>query len=87
MPIKLIPPRQGKTPYWYGRGSHLGRFIDRSTRASERKLALRVVRKWQGEIERGEFAEPREPTFASAAVSYMKTGGERRLLSPLLIGH
>src|SRR5687768_4997733 len=29
MSIKAIPPRSGKTPYWYGRGSYLGVSIDR----------------------------------------------------------
>lgn len=84
MPIKLIAPRPGKTPYFYGRGSHLGRSVNRSTQARERRLALRVIRQWESDIERGVFVEPGEPTFASAALAYMKAGGERIFLAPLL---
>jgi integrase len=84
MPIKLLPPRPGKTPYYAGRGKHLGVYIDRSTKARRRDLALKIIRKWEREIELDEFALPGEPTFVSAAISYMNAGGERRPLIPLL---
>jgi integrase len=84
MPIKLVPPRLGKTPYWSGRGTHFGQYVNRSTKARERALASKIVRKWEREIERGEFVEPGEPTFASSALAYMRAGGERRFLTPLL---
>ena len=86
MPIKLIPPRKGKTPYWAGRGSYLGIHVDRSTKARKRAVAVKVIQKWEREIERGEFAQPGEPTFASAAAAYMKAGGERKYVRRLL-GH
>src|SRR5262249_14155278 len=35
-------------------------------------------------IERGELAEPGEATFASAALAYMKAGGERTYIGKLL---
>ena len=78
MPIKPIPPRPGKTPYWSGRGTHFGQYVDRSTKARQRALAIKIIHRWEREIERGEFTEPGEPTFASAALAYMKAGGERR---------
>jgi integrase len=84
MPIKLIPPRQGKTPYWAGRGKHLGRYVDRSTKALTKPLARKVVRQWERAIERGEFATPSEPTFASAVVGYLKSSGDPRPTSKLL---
>lgn len=84
MPIRLVPPRAGKTPYWSGRGAYLGQYVDRSTKVADRRTAQRVIRKWEDEIERGEFARPGEPTFVSAAVDYMKTGGERRFIGPLI---
>lgn len=84
MPIKLIPPRPGKTPYWYGRGTYLGQYVDKSTGVADRKVAKRLVTKWEEEIERGVFARPGEPTFLSAAVDYMEAGGERRFVGPLL---
>src|SRR5262249_22305225 len=47
-------------------------------------LARKIVLRWEREIERGEFVDPGEPTFASAALVYMRAGGERRFLMPLL---
>jgi integrase len=89
MPIQLIDPRPGKTPYYAGRGKHFSVYVDRSTKARSRKDALKILRKWERDIERGAFApaEPAAssaPTFASAALSYMRAGGDRRYLTPLL---
>jgi integrase len=84
MPIKLISPRPGKTPYYGGRGKHLGVYVDRSTKARDRALARKIIKKWEREIEAGQFAIPGEPTFSSAAIGYMNAGGERRPLAPLL---
>ena len=84
MPLKLIPPRPGKTPYWSVRGTYLGQYVDRSTKARKRVLAVKVIKKWEREIEDGEFAHPNDPTFASAAIAYMQAGGERKYLGPIL---
>src|SRR6266851_3543417 len=84
MPLKLIPPRKGKSPYWSGRGTHLGRYVDRSTKALTKPLAKKVIKKWEREIERGEFAEPDEPTFASALIKYVNNGGDPRPTGKLL---
>jgi integrase len=84
MPLKLIPPRQGWSPFWRVRGSYLGVYIDRSTKASKRGQAAKMLAKWQREIELGEFAQAGDPTFASAALDYMRAGGERLYLRPIL---
>jgi integrase len=84
MPLKLIPPRAGKTPYWSIRGTYLGRYVDRSTKARQRGLAAKVLRQFEQAIERGELAEPQEATFASAAIDYMNAGGERTFLTRLI---
>jgi integrase len=84
MPLKLVPPRKGRSPYWSVRGTYLGRYVDRSTKAAKRALAQKMLAKWQHEIEEGLFARAEEPTFLSAAVAYMKAGGERRPLKRLL---
>ncbi len=84
MPLKLVPPRQGKSPYWSVRGTHLGRYVDRSTKACQRALAVKVLRRLERAIERGELAEPDEATFASAAIDYMNAGGERTFLTRLI---
>lgn len=84
MPIKLIAPRAGKTPYYAGRGKYLGVYVDRSTKARSAALARKIIRGWEQDIERGAIARPGEPTFAAAALSYMRAGGSRRFLTPLI---
>ena len=82
MPLKLYPPR--KSPFWSVRGTYLGIYVDRSTKSGKRATAEKIRKKWEREIECGEFAEKGEATFASAAATYMKAGGERTYMTPLL---
>ena len=100
MPIRLIPPRTNPdgsqfSPYWYARGTHVGIFVDRSTKTPEKRVAKIQIKKWERDIERGEYADPRNPvpvvaqssgpvTFVDAALAYMKAGGERMFLSPII---
>jgi integrase len=84
MPLKLVAPRKGWSPYYRVRGTYLGVYVDRSTKISKRGQAAKVLAKWRREIESGEFAEPGQPTFASAALAYMKSGGERTYLTPII---
>jgi hypothetical protein len=70
MPLKLYPPRPGH-PNWTIRGTYLRRYVERSSGTSDRKVAAKILRKIEGEIKRGEFAEPGEPTFAAAAAAYI----------------
>ena len=58
--------------------------LTEALRLCKRSVANQVRRQWEREIERGEFAVPGEPDFASAAIAYMKAGGERRFLIPLI---
>lgn len=80
MPLKLKPPRQGKSPFWSVRGTHLGTYVDRSTGLTDRGKAAQLLRKWREEIERSEYARPGEPTFLSAAIDYVRTGVDRRFI-------
>ena len=85
MPLRLVPPRAGKSPHWTIRGHYLGvGRIDRSTKTGKRAIALKVLRELERQIERGEFSEPGEPTFALAATNYMMHGGERTYVKRLL---
>jgi integrase len=84
MPLKLVPPRAGKTPNFYIRGTYLGRYVDESTGTGERALARRILDGRKRDIERGVVAGPGEPTFSAAAINYMNAGGEARFLTPLL---
>lgn len=80
MPLKLIPPREGRTPFYSVRGTHLGVYVDRSTKLADRAKAAKLLVRWREDIERGEFASPQRATFLSAAIAYVKAGGERRFV-------
>lgn len=84
MPLKLHSPRPPKHPSWRIRGTYLGVSVDRSSGTGERRVATKLLAKIKDDIERGAYARPGAPTFASAAVIYMQNGGERRFLPPLL---
>ena len=84
MPLKLIPPRKGFSPYWTVRGTYLRVYINRSVKTGDRKIAAKILAKWKHEIECGSYVRKEDPTFASAALSYMQAEGEKRFLEPLL---
>jgi integrase len=84
MPLKLVSPRKGKTPFWSVRGTHLGVHLDRSTRATTRVTAAKFLTKWKAEIERGAVAPSNAPTFFEAAVNYMAQTGNERFVRPVL---
>jgi integrase len=84
MPLKLYPPVGKKQTSWRIRGTYLGKHVERSARTGKRAIAVKVLKAIERQIERGEFSEPGEPTFASAAAAYMKAGGERTYLKRLL---
>jgi integrase len=82
--LKLFAPRKGYSSNWRIRGTYLGHRVNRSAQTSDRKVAAKLLAKWREEIERGAYARLHDPTFASAALSYMQAGGERRFLEALL---
>jgi integrase len=84
MPIKLIPPRKGFSPYYYGRGTYLGVFVNRSTQAVRAPLAKRVIRGWEEQIERGRFDAKVGPTFTQGAIAYKVAGGDERFVPRLI---
>lgn len=90
MPIKLVPPRQGRSPYYSGRGTHRGIYVDRTTKHTDRRKAKEAVEQWKLAIERGEYneapapAEPREPTFADATLAYLRASGDPKFLTPII---
>lgn len=85
MPLKLVPPKPGKTPNWYIRGTYLGRYVEASTGTPVEALARRILAARKGEIERGQLAPEVKapaagPTFLSAAVEYISSGGDARFI-------
>lgn len=93
MPIKLIPPRKGKSPNWTMRGTHIRVYVDESCRTHKRSLARKIRDERERAIERGEWPPQAEPvarsdlsTFIGAAVNYLETGHRKRYVAKL-IGH
>ena len=84
MPLKLKPPRQGKTPYYSVRGTYLRIYVDKSTGARDRATANKVLKDIKAEIESGRFSRAQEPTFLTAAADYMGATGARRFLKPVV---
>lgn len=83
MPLKLVPPRPGKSQNWTIRGTHLRVRIDRTTGTADERLARKELSRVKDEIERGAFSPKGAPTFASAALTYLDSGGEARFVLKL----
>lgn len=88
MPLKVHPPRAGKTPNYSIRGTYLGVAVDRSAGTAKKAVAEQQRKKLEAAIERGEYPEKPKPsnasTFLSAAVAYMKAGRARRYVGKLI---
>jgi integrase len=83
MPLKIIAPREGKSPNYSIRGTYLGKRVDRTSGTPDKATARKVLKRIQEDIERGTFSDKPGPTFAGAALAYLKAGGEDRFLQPL----
>lgn len=86
MPLKLRPPRKGKSPNYSIRGTHLGVYVDRTTGTPVEATAKQILASIKRDIERGRTAEPvdpgkpQEPVFEEAALAYIKGGGDGQYL-------
>lgn len=85
MPLKLYPPRPGKTPNWQIRGTLHGVRVDESSGTPVEAKARKVRARIEAEIERGAFQKPGEKTFADAVEAYLDAGGDDRFLGPLTL--
>jgi integrase len=83
MSLTLRPPRPPKSASYEIRGTHLGQTVERSTRTADRKLALKIKKQVEREIEAGTFTGG-GASFLEMAVAYMKAGGERKFLGPII---
>jgi integrase len=84
MPLKLIPPRPGKTPFWGIRGTHLRCYVNRSSGSREKAFAEKLRRKLERDIESGALTGKKAVGFAAAATAYMRAGGDGKYLAPLI---
>lgn len=89
MPLKLIPPRNAKTKNLYVRGTYLGIAVDKSCGTDKRSVARAILKRIEGEIERGEYQRVKPsaaaaPTFLSAAVAYLEAGRRKRYVAKLI---
>lgn len=84
MPLKLVPPREGRSPNYTIRGTYLRVYVDRSAGSRDKRVAQQALNAIKRDIESGAFVAPSTPTFESVALAYMQAGGERRFLAPVL---
>lgn len=88
MPLKIVPPRHARTSHLYIRGSYLGVRVDKSSGTDRRSVAQTILKRIEGEIERGEYqkakAARKSPTFLSAAVAYLEAGRRKRYVAKLI---
>lgn len=89
--LRLRPPRKGKTPNYEIRGTYLGVSVEVSSGTHKRPVARAKLREVEECIEQhGQYPapeakpDPGRPTFLTAAVAYMRAGGERRHIPKLL---
>lgn len=84
MPLRLVPPRAGKSPFWGIRGTHLRCYVNRSSGSREKAFAEKLRRKLERDIESGALAGKKAVGFATAAAAYMRAGGDAKYLAPLI---
>ncbi len=91
MPLKITPPRNAKTKNLYIRGTYLGVSVDKSSGTDRRSVAQTMLKRLEGQIERGEYpprepaaGDPGEPTFLKAAVAYLEAGRQPRYVARLI---
>lgn len=70
MSLELKPPRAGKTPFWYVRGTYCGRAVDASTKARDKKAAQRFKEQLERRLATESAKKFAPATFGIAAQMY-----------------
>lgn len=86
MSIKLVQPRKGRSKNWRIRGTYLGAYVDESTGTHKKSVAEAHLKQRERDIESGLVGRRAEPTFADAALIYLKScpDGELKYVKRLL---
>jgi integrase len=89
MPLKLIPPRKGKSPNFTIRGHYLGKHVNKTSGTDRRSVALKLLKDIEAKIEDGKWETPQVEagavaTFAVAALRYLETGHSRKYIAGLV---
>jgi integrase len=84
MPLTIVPPKPGRTPNYHIHGTYLRVPVNRSAGTPDRRLATKIKKRIEQEIETGIHAPSGGLTFLAAAVAYMKAGGDRTFLGPII---
>src|SRR5262249_42479584 len=83
MPIKLV--RRPKSPYWIMRGTLRGIRLEESTGTDRKAVTEEIRAKREAEIlVESIYGRRATVTFASAALSYLESGGSKRCLDPII---
>jgi len=70
MPLRLIPPIEGRTTFWYIRGTIYGRSIYASTKARDKKTAQRFKEQFELGLAKKDGEKHAPATFRIAAEMY-----------------
>lgn len=92
MPLSLRAPRKGKSPNYTVRGTYLGIYVETTAGTPDKTVAAGVLKRIKKAIERGEYqkreeieaAQYRPPTFADAALAYLKAGGDAKGIAAII---
>lgn len=86
MPLTLVKPSPGRTPFYRVRGHEAGIAVNRSTRTADRRAAQALLVEWREEARRLAVNghKPDAPTFAGAVASYLKADRSHRFVDRLL---
>jgi len=92
MPLKLVPPRPGKSPNYTIRGTYLRCYVDRTAGTPNKRKAGEELDRIKKQIEGGEYQrarsqpveEKRPATFVDAALAYLKAGGDPKYVSLII---
>lgn len=84
MPLKLIPPKPGRSSFYRVRGTFHSVYLDQTTETKDKVEARKILRGWEKQILSGVISGREELTFMEAANAYISAGGEGRFLERII---